>query len=281
MKKIDIHCHTSDRAIEDVLDPDASTLNIITLMQKHDIKYTVLLATYFPHKQSGISNFRLLNWIDHSWIRGSEHNFLMFGSLDFEHYFYQGYNELRELAIMGKIHGIKIYTCYQDINIISKKFETIMKLAELYKLPVMFHAGVSYAAYRKYGKKTIARMYGANELVWVAKKYPNINFILSHLSKPDFGSMVDVAKHTPNVYSDVSGLIDSKHNAEEIPECIENVKIFVSEVGPSKLLFGTDFPVQSHEHSIQFVEEGMAGYSRKDRYLVYYDNAARLLKLYK
>lgn len=50
---------------------------------KYEIEKTVLLATYFPHKESSISNFRLYDW-----IRDNK-RFLMFGSLDFDHFFYQ------------------------------------------------------------------------------------------------------------------------------------------------------------------------------------------------
>lgn len=280
MKKIDIHCHTTNRLVNDVIHPDASMGVISSLMDTYDIEYTVLLASYFPHKQSGISNFRLLNWIKEA-ESGYISNFLMFGSLDFEHYFYQGLNELEELATKYReyMYGIKIYTCYQDINITSKKFTEVMELARKFNLPVMFHAGVSYAAYRKYGKKTIARMYGATELRVVAKMYPEINFIFSHLSKPDFNQMVMVAKECPNVYSDVSGLIDSKYNMREITDCIRRVKTFVNECGPEKLLFGTDFPVQSHVHSVYFVERGMEGFSSDDKQLVYSENARRILGL--
>ena len=273
MKKIDIHCHTSSRIISDCISPDASVGHIACLMNEYDVEKTVLLATYFPHKGTGVSNFHLNNWIRHA------DQFFMFGSLDFEHYFYQGLNEIEELAYEKLIRGIKIYTCYQDVDIKSDKFDKVMQLALLHNLPVMFHAGVSYAAYRKYKKKTISQLYTARELAYVAEKYTDLDFIFSHLSKPNFDDMVKTAIIYPNVYSDVSGLIDSKYNRDEIPNCIEQVNKFVNECGPEKLLFGTDFPVQSHEDSIKFVEEGMEGFSDEDKQKVYYDNAANLLKL--
>jgi len=274
MKKIDIHCHTSSRPIKDCANEDADLNSIILGMKVHDIEKTVLLATYFPHKGTGISNFRLYNWIRQPIV--SDH-FFMFGSLDFEHYFYQGINELEELALMKAIKGIKIYTCYQNIDIHSQKFNNVMELAMEHNLPVMFHAGVSYASYRKYKKKSIAHLYTAKELSTVAEEYPEINFIFSHLSKPNFDEMIIAAKKYPNVYSDMSGLIDSKHNRDEILDCIDNIYKFANECGPKKLIFGTDFPVQTHEDSVQFVELGMIEFSDKEKQMVYYDNAAKLI----
>lgn len=286
MKKIDIHCHTSFREIKDCANPDASPFAIQEEMDKYDVEKTVLLATYFPHKGTGISNYRLYHMLlgGHTFEGQSISsgirvwNFMMFGSLDFEHYFYQGFNELEQLAMSRVIKGIKIYTCYQEIDILGKNFEKVMELAIEYKLPVMFHTGVSYASYRKYGTKSIAHLYTAKELSFVADCYPEINFVFSHLSKPAFSEMVRAAKKYPNIYSDMSGLIDSKYNRDEIPRCIENINNFVNECGPEKLIFGTDFPVQTHEDSVMFIEEGMKGFSEKDKKMVYYDNAAKLLK---
>ncbi|MFA5084627.1 MAG: hypothetical protein WC475_04620, partial [Candidatus Paceibacterota bacterium] len=108
MKKIDFHCHTTNRMLES---GDATIGAILKKMEKFEIEKSVLLATYFPHKGSGISNFRLLDWI------GGRKELCLFGSLDFKNYFYQGLNELNELAERGDLKGIKIYTCYQDIDL--------------------------------------------------------------------------------------------------------------------------------------------------------------------
>lgn len=269
MKKIDIHCHTSPRVIRGVIPKSATIGSIVREMKKHDIEKTVLLATYFPHKKSGISNFRL-----HNWIRDNK-RFLMFGSLDFEHYFYQGYNELEEMCTRSMIAGIKIYTCYQEIDIESDEFKKVLTLARDYKLPVMFHTGYSYASRRKYGFDTMATPHNANTLEAVAKQYPEINFIFSHMSKPFFHDMVSVVKENDNVWTDMSGLIDSAYDQKEIKICVEEIKTFVGECGPMRLLFGTDFPVQTHEHSVHFVEKAVKNEeSKKD---IYYNNAAGLL----
>lgn len=269
MRKIDIHCHTSPRKIRGVI-PESATIGHITAeMKKHEIEKTVLLATYFPHKKSGISNFRL-----HKWIEGKK-SFFMFGSLDFEFYFYQGYNELKEMCMCNLIRGIKIYTCYQKINIQSPQFKKIVNLAKEYNLPLMFHAGYSYASRRKYGQDTIAEPYDADRLAVAAREHSDVKMIFSHMSKPFFHDMVRVAQNTENVFTDMSGLIDSAYDQAEIPICIEEIRTFVDQCGSEKLLFGTDFPVQTHEHSILFIEEAIK--DEKDKENIYYNNAAKLL----
>ncbi|MEK6846459.1 MAG: amidohydrolase family protein [Nanoarchaeota archaeon] len=273
MRKIDIHCHTSNRIITDVVPASATLEAIAEETIKYDVEKTVVLATYFPHKSSGISNFRLLDW-----IRNSPHQnkFLMFGSLDFEHYFFQGYNELEELAQRGQISGIKIYTNYQQIEPRGEKMEKIAELASEFHLPLMFHGGESYSAYSKYGKLYLANLVLPGELEYLAKEY-RLDVIISHLCTPFVQELVEAVKRNEKMYSDMSGLIGSKHGEKYIPESIEHIKRFLGECGPEKLLFGTDFPVQTHEHSIFMLEEAMKDYSVEDKQKVYYENARGVL----
>lgn len=272
MKKIEIHCHTTNRRVHGVL-PESCTLETIAKeMEKYEIEKTVLLATYFPHRGSGISNYRLLDW-----CRGKS-QFYFFGSLDFEHYFYQGLNELEELAERKLMQGIKIYTCYQEIDLHSKKFSKIVELAKGYSLPMMFHCGNSYSTQRKYGRSTITeKPVRASDIEFLARENQDINIIVSHLSKPFIEDVISTVKNNSNIYSDMSGLIDSKFDRDEIPSSVEMIKRFLGECGPGKLLFGTDFPVQTHEDSIYFVEESMKYFSEEEKKDVYYNSARRLL----
>src|SRR5262245_47099564 len=123
MKKIDIHCHTTNRILKDVANPDASLAAIAGYMRQYEITQTILLATYFPRRGTGISNYRLRYWLQ------GKPEFLMFGSLDFEHFFYQGFNELEELAEEGLIKGIKLYPAYQKIDFTSAQFKQVASLA--------------------------------------------------------------------------------------------------------------------------------------------------------
>lgn len=271
MKKIDLHCHTSNRRLKEVAEEDATLDRIVERMQEHEVERTVVLATYFPHKGSGITNFRMLDW-----IKGRE-EFVMFGSLDFEHYFYQGLNELEEMSERGLMSGIKIYTCYQDIDLDSSKFQRVVNIAEKHQLPMMFHSGYSYASKRKYGRATIAKVAKPTNIERVALRNPDVNFVISHMGKPFFDELIDVVGRNENIHTDMSGLIDSKYDREEIPETVEQIKRFVYECGAGKMLFGTDFPVQTHEDSVHFIEEGMKGFSEEDKARVYYRNAKSLL----
>ncbi len=272
MKKIDIHCHTTNRKLTNTVSESATLDTIWNLMNKYQIEKTILLATYFPHKESGISNFRLYDWINDSY------KFRMFGSLDFENYFYQGMNELSELAERGSIEGIKIYTCYQNIDLHSNRFKQIINLTKRYDLNLMFHTGYSYSTMRTQGKPAVAQLVTPKNLEFIAQENPDLNIIMSHMGKPYINEIIEVVQNNKNVYTDTSGLIDSKHDRLQIRDEINNIKKFLAECGSEQLLFGTDFPVQTHEDSVWFVEKAMHNYTQKEKQNVYYYNARRLLK---
>jgi predicted TIM-barrel fold metal-dependent hydrolase len=275
MKKIDIHCHTSNRFIREVETQLPNIKAIERMMVEYEVEKTILLATYFPHKKSGISNFRLYDWIR------DNPKFLMFGSLDFEYYPHQGLNELEEMAERKIIAGVKIYTCYQRVDLDSSTFKSVISIAKKHQLPMMFHTGISYASMRKYDTPTIANMHTAKTLFNVIKSNPDITFIMSHMSKPFFDEVAAVCLNHHNAYTDMSGLIDSKYDEVEIPSSIEVIKKFLEYCGPGKLLWGTDFPVQTHAHSQLFIEEAVKGFGVKAteaKELMYYKNAKSILK---
>jgi predicted TIM-barrel fold metal-dependent hydrolase len=283
IKKIDIHCHATKRRLEHTITKVCDLDFIQSKMTENNIDKTVVLATYFPHKASGISNYRMHHWInqknsliDEKIGRNKKKPFEMFASLDFENYFYQGINELEEMADEGLIIGIKIYTCYQEIDLNSDRFDKVLQIAESYNLPIMFHLGDSYSSMRKYGRPTIATPVYPKDLETVVQK-KEINFIVSHLALPNVRDLTKLVNSNSNVYSDMSGLIGSFTKRHKIPYAVNLIKLFLDECGPERLLFGTDFPVQTHEDSVLMLDEALLEYSIDDKKNVYHNNAKKLL----
>lgn len=271
MKKIDVHCHVTNRFLPGTVYGDCSVSALSREMDKFEVEKAVVLASYFPHKTSGISNFRM-----HDWIKGND-RFLLFGSLDFEHYFFQGLNELSELAERGALGGIKIYTTYQKIDLRSDCFNEVVRLASTYDLPMMFHTGYSHGAMSSTGRESVEEMVTACDLEFLAVENPSLRITACHMSKPyTFAcGLGNVLERNKNFFTDMSGLLSSKKEASELPAIIDDVRAFVDEFGADQLLFGSDFPVQSYEHSVAIVEGAID--SDKEREKVFYSNARRFL----
>ena len=131
---------------------------------------------------------------------------------------------------------------------------------------------------RRSGRPSVTKMVSINDLESIARENPDVNIISSHMSKPFVKDLIKVTKRNSNIYTDISGLIDSKNDRDEIPKTIEEIREFLEYNGPSQLLFGTDFPVQTHGDSVYFIEEGMKGFDTRDKMKVYYQNARELLE---
>jgi uncharacterized protein len=280
MKKMDVHCHTTNRKVNRTLPESAFLDEILKQAEKYDIETTVVLATYFPHTKSGISNFRLFHWVqsyeypDDSLMPDP---FVMFASLDFEHYFFQGINEIRELAYDYRVKGIKIYTNYQKIDVKSNEMKQVVDAAKENLLPIMFHTGYSHSSMLRYGRPVIANLVLPSDLEFIAAENPEINIIISHLANPFLDDLIGVVNRNGNVYSDMSGLLNSKHEKHELPECVDVIKKFLDNCSHKKLLFGTDFPIQTHEDSIEMIEQSMKNHSEAEKEDVYYNTAREII----
>jgi predicted TIM-barrel fold metal-dependent hydrolase len=154
----------------------------------------------------------------------------------------------------------------------------------------MFHGGVSYMLWKALGVQqvlTLATTPPADatrepyktpqEFEQVAQAFPSVNIIVSHLCKPFFTQMIEVLKRNDNLFTDISGILDSKLDQDYKAACVEQIKRVVGECGPDKVMFGTDFPVQTHEDSVYFIEQAMQAYPAEDRQKVYFDNANKII----
>ena len=114
-----------------------------------------------------------------------------------------------------------------------------------------------------------------------AKRFPEVNFVLSHLGNPYFSELREVMRSCENVYTDISGqFLSASH--EDDPEYRRELKTELKKFlempnGLERLMFATDFPIQSYKDSIEFVK--MLELSKEEEKKVFYGNAKKILKL--
>lgn len=274
---IDIHAHTSNHGLWGLHTEDASIPAVVSLMQQYNVIVTVLMATYFPLKKSGLHNEEL-------WQRIEAHKELkMFGSLDVTTSIMPQLRELAGLAYEGKIIGIKLYPGYQEFSPSEKKMFDIYELARDFCLPVMFHSGELHPccpeAEIKSGKlrcgmtacrlERLGHLSQPNQAIIAVEKYPNVNFIFSHLSNPYFAELRKLMSDYGNVFTDISGQYVSG-TEEDTPEYH---KVITDELqqflqlpqGGKRVMFATDFPIQSHQSTIDIIERlELDGETKKD-----------------
>jgi hypothetical protein len=177
----------------------------------------------------------------------------------------------------GKFRCIKIYLGYVHQWAYDEAYEPAYKLAEKYDVPVVFHTGDTYS--------TEAKLKYADPLTIdeVAVDHPKVNFVIAHCGNPWIESAAEVAYKNPNVYLEGSALMigDLKKRPEETIDryVVKPISwIFGYVEDPSKLMFGTDWPLTD---IASYVDTWKRAIPKEHWKAVFHDNAARVFKLKK
>lgn len=285
--RIDIHAHTSNHPLWGL---HTTTANLETLerhAQEFGISQIVLMATYFPFKRSGLPNRELAQRIQERPL------FRMFGSLDVVNHREDGLIELRELLEQKTIAGIKLYPGYQKFRLSDPKVYPVYALAERYGVPVAIHTGELHACCSKtansQGPYRCGEMFcwlerlqdwsRPQEAEAPIRDFPEVPFVLAHLGNPYFEETQALMARYPNVYTDLSGQWVSG-SEEDTPAYHEQIQRVLREFltiphANERLLFATDFPIQSYADSVRMVQD--LHLSPADEARIFYQNAQALL----
>ncbi len=281
---IDVHVHTSNNRMRGLHTDDASIHTIERKMLNHNIERGLVLATYFPFKGTGLRNEDLL-------IRLSEYPRMhAIGSLDVTGDLEMGVRELDDLARAGLIMGIKLYPGYQNFSMEDRRARRVLETARMHGLPVTIHSGELHhccsARRRQEGDLRCS-----NDFCWIDRlgdlahpmsmelavsAFPDVMFVIAHMGNPHFEALRELMRRYPNVVTDISGqFVSGTH--EDTPEyrqeILDEMMQFLVDVpnGFQRLMFGTDFPIQSFEDSIWLVEN--LGVTDRVKYDIYRGNA--------
>lgn len=287
---IDIHAHTSNHGLWGLHTKSATLEDLEKQSEIWGISKIVIMATYFPFKGRGLRNRDLLERIE------GRDKFLMFGSADLMNdRANNGIRELEFLAERKMIAGIKLYPGYQDFDCLSFRATEVYGVAKHYDVPVMFHSGELHhccpkedmvkGVFRCKGKYCYLDKLGdlsrPQELYRAIKAFPQVRFVLSHLGNPYFGELRSVLRECPNAFTDISGQFvtgsgeDSREYKEEVKNEIE--KILEIDGMIDRLMFASDFPIQSYEDSVGIVKS--LKLTEEEEKKIFYKNAEKLLNL--
>lgn len=134
--------------------------------------------------------------------------------------------------------GVKLLPMYAGFGVDDERLEPLWKYARDKQLPVLLHTGTTFVRQAPL-KFTLPRLIDP-----VATRYPEIRFVLAHLSHPYEGECVVTIRKHPNVYADISAL-------HYRPWQLYNSLMLVQEYGVwNKVLFGSDYPFTTVNESI-------------------------------
>lgn len=180
--------------------------------------------------------------------------------------------DLRLLLSAGKVRGLKLYPGYEAFYVHDPRMRVVYELAAEFDVPVMIHTGDTFDPK---GKLKYAHPLEVDE---VAVDFRDVTFVICHLGNPWFVDAMEVIYKNENVVGDISGLTlgDFEERFEEyMLEQLQDVLAFAGQ--PSKLLFGTDWPICGLGSYIRFVRQ--LDLTEDEREMILWRNSNRVFRL--
>jgi len=182
--------------------------------------------------------------------------------------------EIEQGLRSGKYGCMKIYLGYVHRFAADPRYQRFYKLAEKYDVAVVFHTGDT--------DSTKAKLKYSDPLTIdeVAVDHPKVRFVIAHCGNPWIESAAEVAYKNPNVFIECSALLIG--NLNEMPK--EKVDTYVVRPiswifgyieDPSKMMFGTDWPLTSMKPYVEAYKRAIPPEHWK---AVFHDNAVRVFK---
>ena len=171
--------------------------------------------------------------------------------------------------------ALKLYPGYQRFYPHDPRLAPLYEFAAKRRLVVMFHQGdtLDPAGLVKFSRPI--------EVDEVAVQYREVRFVLCHLGNPWIEEAAELVYKNENVYTDTSGVLwhpRLPHFDRLIARAQTRLQHAIAEIGDvSRVLYGSDWPLESIELAVHFVE-GL-DLPEKDRAAILGGNARRLFRL--
>ncbi|MBC2717343.1 MAG: amidohydrolase family protein [Desulfobacteraceae bacterium] len=161
--------------------------------------------------------------------------------------------------------GLKLHPIIQRVPMDNRKTFEAMEAFAPFRLPVLFHCGISsyYLGAEKQKKENAAlgEIAYARELV---AGFPNITFIAGHAGLYKYRHVMDLLGGFKNVMVDTS--FQSPGHVREL------LKVF----GPERVMYASDWPFGNRKPAVKIVKKACRGDKSLEK-RIFYENAASLL----
>jgi uncharacterized protein len=177
-------------------------------------------------------------------------------------------------AHRGFVKGFKIWLGYRRVFARDEVFDPLYDYAEEHKLPVLFHTGDTASST---GSLAHAHPLTLDE---VANEREDLKMVVCHMGNPWIADTAELVYKHSNVFADISGLVVGggaygEEYTRMLARRISEAVYFAG--GAEKLLFGTDYPVETLENGLSLVS--MLKVTQADKERILWRNAAGLYSI--
>ena len=140
-----------------------------------------------------------------------------------------------------RVVGVKIYLTYQAGRADDERMMPIYDFARKHRLTITYHTGsCALILESDNALEDSNAIYVQN----VAKKYPDVNFVVAHMDDPRYDECIRILHETPNMFSDFSGAYEpGTPEGSSMDWAIETFARAIHQFPDTykSMLYGTDF----------------------------------------
>ena len=173
---------------------------------------------------------------------------------------------LREVEPRGA-RGVKLHPVVQRFSPDDPRMLPIYRACVELGLTVLSHSGTAKGATQYAEPRAFAEVF---------RKFPDLTVVLAHLGGGSWRQTAELARVFPNVYFDCCEIVEWTGAANAPTD--EQLARLIREVGPHRVMLGTDFPWYDLDHTVERVM-ALPLLSREEKEGLLGANAIRILHL--
>lgn len=228
---IDCHTHLNRYGDGEAADLTERYQHLRSEMDRNGVDYALVLSSYLGNENRPDVHEIL------DVVTGDPHIGVV-AAVSYLNYRAADLAELRVLLSANLIRGLKLYPGYEPYYVHDPRMRVIYELAAEFDVPVMIHTGDTYDPK---GKVKYSHPIEVDE---VAVDFRDVTFVICHLGNPWITDAMEVIYKNPNVVGDISGFTLGHFEERFEKFMLQQVNEVVAFAGdPSKLLYGTDWPI--------------------------------------
>ena len=151
---------------------------------------------------------------------------------------------IREMADSRGAKGIKVHPALQRFYMHDERMNSIWKTCVELGFPIVAHSGPSSSG-EQYAEP---RAFAA-----VLQSFPDLRVVLAHMGGGAWRQLTEIARAYPNAYFDCCEIIEWT-GGPGAPTDHELAQLIL-DVGPDRVMMGSDFPWYDIDHSVERVME--------------------------
>ena len=262
---IDCHVHLNRYGEGEPADLRERYVRLKQEMAQHGVDYALVISSYLAN-QDRPDTKEILDI-----VRGDPRIGVV-AAVSYVHYRASDLADLRIMLRNGEIKGLKLYPGYEPFFPNDRRMRVVYELAGEFNVPVMIHTGDTYSPN---GRVKYAHPLEVDD---VAVDFRDVTFVICHLGMPWFTDAMEVIYKNPNVVGDISGFTLGQFEERFERFLLQQVHEVIAFAGdPSKLLFGTDWPIADIGSYIRFVRNLQLTPHETEQ--IFWRNTARLFRI--